>query len=353
MKNKILIALLVLSAGLGAFAQDIQYSQFYANALYLNPAFAGSNQNTRAIAHARLQWPSLDATYTGSTFSLDHFFPRYRSGVGLLFNTDYLSSATGRTFRNLNIGLQYAYQLELSEEWTFRPGLQLSFAQMSFNSSGLTWGKQFNDAGLNAALPTGEEATISNAPIYYPDISAGGLLYSKKIWVGIAAGHLNQPSQSFLQDGTSKLAIKSSLHAGIKIPLGAPKRQRYGVQASEKETSISPTMLYKMQGKYDQLDLGVYVRHDYLVFGSWYRGIPVKLYNREKSNNDALVFLVGAVYKGFNVGYSYDITISKLASPYSGGAHELSLTYNFLVELDRGGKRKPSGRNRKPVCPQF
>lgn len=60
-------------------AQDPQYSQYYANALYLSPAFAGADQNSRAIFATRYQWPGLDAAFVSNTFSADHFFTRYKS----------------------------------------------------------------------------------------------------------------------------------------------------------------------------------------------------------------------------------------------------------------------------------
>ena len=42
-RNKIVLLLLLALVGVhGASAQDVGFSQFYANPLYLNPAFAGS-----------------------------------------------------------------------------------------------------------------------------------------------------------------------------------------------------------------------------------------------------------------------------------------------------------------------
>ncbi len=40
-------------------AQDPEFSQFYANPLYLNPALAGANICPRAILNYRNQWPGL------------------------------------------------------------------------------------------------------------------------------------------------------------------------------------------------------------------------------------------------------------------------------------------------------
>ena len=71
-----------------SFGQDIQFSQFYGSPLYLNPAFTGSAHNYRAILHQRLQWPSLDAKYTTTLFSLDGYSNEYKSGLGLVFFKD-------------------------------------------------------------------------------------------------------------------------------------------------------------------------------------------------------------------------------------------------------------------------
>ena len=48
---------------LSAWAQDPQFTQFYANPLYLNPAFAGTVRCPRAVLNYRNQWPALTGTF--------------------------------------------------------------------------------------------------------------------------------------------------------------------------------------------------------------------------------------------------------------------------------------------------
>ena len=45
------------------YSQDVHFSQFYANPLYLNPAFAGSRICPRIITNFREQWPSVTGDF--------------------------------------------------------------------------------------------------------------------------------------------------------------------------------------------------------------------------------------------------------------------------------------------------
>src|SRR5437016_3907470 len=50
-------------------AQDPHFTQFYANPLYLNPAFAGAAHCPRMNLSYRNQWPALQGQYITSCFS--------------------------------------------------------------------------------------------------------------------------------------------------------------------------------------------------------------------------------------------------------------------------------------------
>ena len=75
-----------------------------------------------------------------------------------------------------------------------------------------------------------------------------------------------------------------------------------------------------------------------LVLGVWYRGLPTK---NNLPNNEAVIGLVGvSLENGLDIGYSYDVTISKLGLKNSGGAHEISLTYTFLWGDEKSRNQK-------------
>ncbi|WP_018342897.1 PorP/SprF family type IX secretion system membrane protein [Cytophaga aurantiaca] len=317
-------------------AQDPQYSQYYANALYLSPAFAGVEENSRAIFATRYQWPGLEASYISNTISADHYFTRYKSGVGVIASSD-LSVAS--KLKSTDIGMVYAFQADLNKKLVFRPALQLSYVNRSIDFNRLTFGSQYNDDGFKGGATNEFPNTTT---VSYADVSAGGLLYSEKFWIGISVNHLTRPNQTFIR-GESRLPIKASLFGGYTFSF-TPEWRKKHVNPDE-EKSITPTFMYKMQGKSDQLDIGLYGQYNQLVVGFWYRGIPIKLYPGEKTNHDALVFLVGFIHKGFHMGYSYDYTLSKLTNGRTGGSHELTLSYEFKTKE----KKKIQKRLKCPV----
>ena len=70
MLKRVLLCLMI-AVSLVADAQDPQFTQFYANPLYLNPAFAGSSRCPRVNINYRNQWPALKETYITTSASYD------------------------------------------------------------------------------------------------------------------------------------------------------------------------------------------------------------------------------------------------------------------------------------------
>jgi len=317
------------------FGQDIQFSQFYANVLYMNPAFAGSCHQTRAIFHQRIQWPGLDAKYVTSSLSLDHYFQKTRSGVGMMFLHDVQGNST---ISSTEVSMQYSYELLISPTFAFRAGLQGTYASRFINYDYLKFPDQFTVNG-----PTGQasQEPFGGAKVNYLDFSAGGILYSEKLWIGFSAYHLNQ---SFYGN-TSYLPIKYDVIGGYKFILEGGNK--ISSKTGDHEVYITPTAHFKAQGMSDQLDLGVYGLYHQLMAGGWYRGIPIKHYQPGLQNNESIVLLVGFKTKGLSFGYSYDFTVSKLSLYRTYGSHEINITYVF------DQPRKIKKRIRKLPCPNF
>lgn len=340
LKSILLLTFSLLS--LIAWAQMPQYSQFYANALYLSPAFAGSEHATRGILAYRNQWPGLEANYITTTASVDHHFTSIHSGVGFMVTHDKVSPSNLRT---TEVSALYAYEAELTNKIILRMGLQPSFVNRRIDAQSLTFGSQYSNNGY---VGGDNNEDLSNNSFSYVDVAAGALLTSNNFWAGLSIHNLTRPNQSFYEVGyeeDKRLPAKISLFGGYKFMLSPEWKRRY-LDRENEEKSISPTFLYKSQGKSDQLDLGVYGRINRLALGVLYRGITFKRYNVEESNRDALIFIVGLVLKNIRVGYSYDATLSKLTMD-TGGSHEITLVYTIP------SKKKNDLSHRRPQCPKF
>jgi type IX secretion system PorP/SprF family membrane protein len=343
---KLILKFFLLMIASRAAAQDFQFTQFYAAPLYLNPAFAGATPASRATFNNRYQWAGLPRPFIAYSASVDHNFEKYNSGVGLISTYD--KSGSG-ALKNVNIGMQYAYLIRLTSIWSLRTGLQLSYVSRSLDYDKLTFGDQIDQTGIAASSNT-HNLLAGGVKTGYADFSAGSLLHNDRMWLGVTVNHLNTPNQSLI-DSKTPLPMKMTIHGGYKFDLSYNMYTKsYG---EHKEKSISPAFIYKSQGKFDQLDLGCYIHFEPLVFGLWYRGIPVlKSYKRGYGNTDAFAFLVGFKKDNLSIGYSYDITFSKLNEYNSGGSHEISLGITF----DTASKNKKKKMKRKDMvipCPRY
>ena len=83
--------------------------------------------------------------------------------------------------------------------------------------------------------------------------------------------------------------------------------------------------------------------------GVWYRGIPIGQNVAGNTSRDAIVFIIGLQFSNFELGYSYDFTISELGVN-SGGAHEISIVYRFDMI---GNPYKVKKKDKLIPCPSF
>jgi type IX secretion system PorP/SprF family membrane protein len=320
------ILFLVLSS-LYLSGQDPQFTQFYANKLYLAPSFAGAVQQDRVSLSYRNQWPSLPGTFVSYCFAYDHFFSNFNSGIGFLVLRDLAGSGKLST---TNLGLQYSYDIKLNSWWNIRPGVHFIYTQTGLDFDKLLWNDQLSVGGTTTT--TEQRPGLETKGDV--DFSSSILAYSDKIWAGFAVDHMLRPKNS-LYGNDFTVPVKVSIFGGTQVI-------RKGRLLNPIDESLSLAFLFKTQDKISQLDMGLYWFKSPLMFGIWYRGIPV--INKEKVG-DAIAFLVGYKVESFSFGYSYDFTISRLLSS-TGGAHEISLIYEFKTS------RTKKKRHMIP-CPEF
>jgi type IX secretion system PorP/SprF family membrane protein len=322
-------------------AQDIQFSQFYAVTPYVNPAFVGGAHAFRAMIHGRYQWPGIDAKYTTGLVSVDHFFEKYNSGVGLMVIQDYQGLSD---IKATKINLQYMYELPMSKDFTVRAGLMGGYGTQAVNFSKLYLPSQIDDQGTVTGN-LGDVASPSATKGYF-DTGFGLVGYTSRLWGSVAMHHINRPSMTLFNTGDkANLPMKTSWTAGYKIPLNAGKTMAY--LHEDKNVFLTPTAHYKMQGKGDQLDLGVYLTYSQLLVGVWYRGIEFKRISANVYNSESAVGMLGWLFGDWSFQYSYDFTVSTLTRAGTGGSHEVNITYIYHK------KKKGSKVLKRLPCPDF
>lgn len=313
-----LAVLFSLTLSTEASAQDPQFTQFYANPLYLNPAFAGTARCPRLVMAYRNQWPALSGAYVTTSASYDQHVPTLSGGLGLIVTNDQQGRGTLRTTSIAGI---YSYQKALSRTFSIKAGMEVRYMQKSLDWTKLTFNDQIDDRyGFiynTAELPRGGQA--NNV-----DFSAGLLGFSDRFYFGGSVHHLNEPNESLVV-GNSPLPMRFTGHAGAVIPID--KRRR------NSDAKLSPNVLYQRQGEFQQINVGLYVSKGPLVGGIWYRF------------DDSFIALVGIQTDVIRFGYSYDVTISQL-TPSSGGSHELTMTIQFDC-------KRPRTKFRTINCPSF
>ena len=320
--GKKIITLSIILASIGgvnesAFAQDPLFTQFYANPLYLNPAFAGTARCPRVNMNFRDQWPGIEGTFVTYSASYDQHIDVISGGLGLLVTTDQAGKGTLNT---TNVSAIYSYHLPVSRSFSLKAGLQATYLQKKVDWAKLTFGDMIDPR--RGFIWQTDEIPITEG-INTVDFSAGLLGFSKTYFVGAAVHHLTEPNESLTQVTPSPLPMKITGHAGAVIPIGG----------RGDEMNISPNVLYQQQQQFKQLNLGVYVTRGPIIGGLWYR------------IDDAVMMLVGLQHEVFKFGYSYDITISKLGMQ-TLGSHEIS----FSLLFDCRAKKK---KFRTISCPSF
>lgn len=336
MLKKIIYHLLFLAPVISIQAQDAQFTQFYAAPMYLNPAFTGLTYEHRFTLNARDQWPGVNTAYKTIMATYDYNLSDVNSGIGIFFMQDQAGTSRLTTQQR---GVNYAYRLKVNKYSEFRMGASVNITSRRFDYNRLI----FNDQLSLNNNPT----PVSNEPrddgkINYLDLGLGALYNSTNYWFGAAFKHLNQPNTS-MTGGIVPMPIYVTAHGGYRYIITAR-----GAGRTKLEEFISASVNYRREARYDQLDIGAYYFKSFLNVGVWYRGLPFKKYKPGYPNRESISFLVGLEIpdKNFRVGYSYDVTVSKLGINNTQGAHEISLVFEMAK------KRK---RNKRSLvsCPKF
>jgi type IX secretion system PorP/SprF family membrane protein len=159
--------------------------------------------------------------------------------------------------------------------------------------------EQFNGRTFDTNLPTGQTVLSQMRPYFS---SSAGLIYSLigdayNLDIGYAQFHSNRPRQSFLEDPMQVLPVRHVAHANYERYLSQTlvlnANAIYQRQSTTSYLSIGGALGYFLSNTEDII----------LNAGLWYW------------SDNAIVPYIGYVHRNMQFGMSYDVTVSKLASP--------------------------------------
>ncbi|HEX2968793.1 MAG TPA: PorP/SprF family type IX secretion system membrane protein [Bacteroidales bacterium] len=324
---KYLILLIVIIYS-DCYSQDPTFSQFYANALYLSPSFAGATAEYRLGLNYRDQWPALPGKFRTYSVSFDKAMPNFNSGIGVLATYDVAGEGNLST---TNLGLLYSYDFNIDKQWHIRPGVNFKFCYQGLDIYKLIFNSQITGSGTTQQVSAPPFDRVADV-----DFATSALVYDERRWAGFTVDHLLKPRTSFYGNDDFK-AVKINFYGGIQVLNKTRLRQKM-------QEVMSIALNFQTQRKFYQTDVGLYYFKSPLIFGLWYRGIPFVT----SQAGDAVIGLIGIKTDQLHLGYSYDFTISNLIAN-TGGAHEISLVYEFN-NMSLGQQRK---RIRAIPCPEF
>ncbi len=330
---RLLTYILPLLISVRAYAQDPQFSQFYASPVYTNPAFAGSSTVGRLVLNSRNQWPSVSGSFTTVNASYDEHFEAINGGLGIQAHYD--EQGTG-TLRTVGLNVAYAYLIPVSRKFSIRLALQAGYMQKTVDFSKFLWRSQLGINGFTSpsdaepGLPTEGKANITN-------FAAGFLGYSKNFYFGLSTHNIFEPDQSFAITNPAVVAPiyrRYTGHVGAIYPLVESK-------VKGRSSYLYPNVIYMQQGfagkPFWQLNLGMYISKGSLVGGLYVR--------QTAANTESIIAIVGLRTEKVKIGFSYDGTVSTLGAG-APNSYEVSLAFELRKKVRR--------RNPRPMtCPDF
>jgi type IX secretion system PorP/SprF family membrane protein len=164
------------------------------------------------------------------------------------------------------------------------------------------------------------------------DAGAGVLFFDgqagKKtnVFAGYSAGHLTRPEDQFRAYGDSRIPVRHTVHAGLRINMN--------------ETfSLTPNVLFLKQGTATEKMLGAYGQYKVSATTDMMLGMNYRF-------NDAFSPYVGFTFGNMVLGASYDVNTSELGK-LAKGTNSFELSLSFL------GRRAVKTPQAEFVCPRL
>jgi len=312
MKKRILVVTTLLLAACGANAQqDLALTHFIYNKMAVNPGETGIDNGACGSMIYRNQWDKVNGAPNSLLINAEGNLPSLlrlspvNAGIGL----NVVHDAIGFN-RQTNVMLNYSQHVSIGAG-TLGIGVGLGLFSFGLNP---VWVPP--NTLSDASLPAGSSAMTFDANF--------GLFYKKDNWyAGLSSTHLTAPV----------LEQKSILGTGNVEYNGA--RHYYFMGGYAFDVTQTGKIDIQMLGQTDAVKTSINLNARYIYNNFLYGGLAFR-------NADAVSVLLGwsprlgngssGAARNLWVGYSYDLTIGKIAS-ISNGTHEIAVKYCYIPKM--------------------
>jgi type IX secretion system PorP/SprF family membrane protein len=206
--NKILTGILLIFSSC-LFAQQEAIISFYSNQMnYINPAYAGAENQTLITSSVREQWSGIENAPETQIVSFGTPIGK-KIGIGMSLMND-------KTFieKQTNISIDFSYKLQMNEKYNLYLGLKAGGNSYNVNTSGLqTYNIQ-------------QDPSLVNISQFNPNVGVGAYLKGKKIFISLSTPSLLKTERVDKIDGYATSSVAKThfyLSGGYEMDLNESK----------------------------------------------------------------------------------------------------------------------------------
>jgi type IX secretion system PorP/SprF family membrane protein len=298
-KFALLLLLIVFSQNIKA-QQQVQYTQYMYNTLLVNPAYAGTSNRLEAYFIHRSQWVGMDGAPHTQNFGVQGAVTK-RLGLGLNITNDNIGPSN-----TVYIDASAAVRIPMNKKINLSVGMNVGMDILNID-----WNKGKYKDGFDQVMFNNIKNRVR------PIVGAGLYAYGEKWYFGVS-------SPNFIKKDSYGNGLEAQIHSEIHwYFIGG-----YVFDLTE-NLKLKPAVMGKIvKGAPFTFDLSA----NFLIQEKYTAGIAYRYH-------DALSLLLGiTIKKSYFIGYSYDITLSKLRG-YGGGSHDIMFKYSLLTKEQ--GARSP------------
>jgi type IX secretion system PorP/SprF family membrane protein len=217
----------------------------------------------------------------------------------------------GGIYSRTSAELYYSYRFQVANDFVVSPGLQVAVVQRAMNAYGLTL------PGDNPYSGSGSTGVLEDRSLLFPDFGFGvAVNYSDRYSFGVAAHHLNAPTETLSEINQKRTPLSLSAHFISYFPV------RFG-KFDKMEMVFSPGAYFRKQQYQNFFSAGMNIAYDPVFVGFWLR-------TAADFNPESTIFLAGLEHTHYRITYSYDYKLATSRAYFPAtGAHEIVLTWKI------------------------